>query len=155
MCRGLRHKQWRSFLQRRYGILRADTTRSMSNAPATIVVVDDDDDTVTFMRDFFTMLGMMVVVCPTNTRAVACIAEHHPSVIILDLRLEHITGVDVLHQVRADPTLQTVPVVFFTGSNDYLRQLLPDYAAHGAHLVVKPNVEQLSVLVQQLVQPSI
>lgn len=127
----------------------------MNTTPPTIVVVDDDHDTVIFLCDFFTMFDMRVVPCPVNTHALGCIVEHQPSVVILDLRLEYTTGVDLLHQMRADPSMQAVPVVFFTGSDDYLRQLLPDYAAHNVHLIVKPDVEKLGILVQQLALQSI
>jgi DNA-binding response OmpR family regulator len=123
----------------------------MKNTPATVVVVDDDQDTVKFFSDFFTMFDMRVESCPVNIHVLACIVEQHPSVVILDLRLDHLTGVDILHQMRAHPSLHIVPVVFFTGSDDYLRQLLPDYAAHNAYVVRKPDVEKLSILVQELV----
>jgi CheY-like chemotaxis protein len=100
------------------------------------------------------MLDMRVVPCPVNMQVLDGIVAQHPAVVILDLRLDHLTGVHVLDQMRANPSVQTVPVVFFTGSDDYLRQLLPDYAAHNAHVVRKPDVEKLSMLVQQLVQQS-
>lgn len=124
----------------------------MNTTPRTIVVLDDDDETVIFLCDFVTMLGMEVVPCHSDTQAVATIADHCPIVIIVDFWLQDMTGVDVLQQLRADPTTQAIPVVFFTGSASDLRKQLPDYAAHGAYLVVKPNVEQLSALVQRLVQ---
>ena len=126
----------------------------MSTEPPTIVVVDDDHETVTFLRDFFDMLGMVVVTCSDGAQAPACTAKHHPAVVILDVYLEGMTGVDVLRQLRAQPTTQDIPVVFFSGSGDYLRRLLPDLAAHGASLVVKPDIEQLSAVVQRLVQQS-
>ena len=63
-----------------------------------------------------------------------------------------ISGLDVFHQLRADSTTRLVPVIFFTGNEDRLRKELPDYQARGAMLVVKPNIERLSVLIQRLVQ---
>ncbi len=58
------------------------------------------------------------------------------------------------------PILEFPPVVnierrgfiFFTGNEDRLRNALPDYQARGAALVVKPNIDRLSVLIQRLVQ---
>jgi CheY-like chemotaxis protein len=123
----------------------------MNQLPPTIVVVEDDADTLTFLEEFFPMLGMQVVGCRSALDAVACIIEHRPRVVILDVQIDSMTGVEVLHHLRADPTTQTIPVIFFTGSGDLLRQLLPDYASHQAYLVVKPDVQQLSVLVHHLV----
>lgn len=124
----------------------------MTRSPPTIVIVDDDHDTVTFLCDFFAMLDMQVVAVNPNTLTPAVIADHQPTVIILDLRLGYMTGVDVLHQLRVDPATTLVPVVFFTGSDDVLLQLLPDYAVYNASLVIKPNIQQLMIHVQDLVQ---
>lgn len=124
----------------------------MRNTATTIVVVDDDHDTVTFVCDFFTMLGMTVVRCHSDNRVASCVAEHHPALVILGFRLRDVTGVDMLHQLRADPTTHAIPVVFFTGSVDELRHEVPDLAAHNAHLVGKLDVEQLNAVVHQRVQ---
>jgi two-component system, OmpR family, phosphate regulon response regulator PhoB len=126
----------------------------MNQGPPTIVVVDDDLEITSFLDNFFTMVGFRVVPCANGVDAPTCIAEHQPAVVILDVRMEHTTGVEVLHELQRNPTTQNVPVVFFTGSGEALRQLLPDYAAHNAYLVIKPNVEQLNIVVQRLVQQS-
>ena len=125
----------------------------MNDSPATIVIVDDDEDTVTFLCDFFTMLDMTPIRCPVGSDAAACVRQHRPAVVILDVLLDGTTtGVDMLRQLRADSATHTVPVVFFSGSEDILRRLMPDYAVHGANFVVKPNIEKLQTVVQQLVQ---
>ncbi len=127
----------------------------MNDSPPSIVVVDDDDDTVTFLCDFFTMLGMAPVSCPVGLDVVANIRQHRPRAIILDVLLDGaMTGVDVLHQLRADPAMAGVPVIFFSGSQDTLRQLLPDYPAHGATFVPKPDIVKLQAAVQDLLQQS-
>ncbi len=125
--------------------------RHMRSLHPPIIVLDDDPDTVTFLCDFFAMLGLPAVACPLGPDAAAWIAQHHPRLIILDGDLGDMTGSEVFRQIRADATLQTVPVIFFTGSEDLLRADLPAYQDHGAALVVKPDVEQLGALVQRLV----
>jgi CheY-like chemotaxis protein len=127
----------------------------MNDSRATIVTVDDDEDTVTVLCDFFTMLGMTPVRCMVGTDIVACVRQYQPRVVILDVLLDGTTtGVDVLHHLRADPAMHTVPVVFFSGSEDALRRLLPDYTAHGATFVAKPNIDKLMTMVGHLVQNS-
>ncbi len=126
----------------------------VDQVPPTIVVVDDDEDTVTFLCDFLALLGFTPKICAPGLDVVACMSGHQLSAFILDVYLEGMTGVDVLHQVRVDPGMQTVPVIFFSGSEEKLRQLLPDYRAYGATFVPKPDVERLSMALQQLVQDS-
>ena len=124
----------------------------IDQVPPAIVVVDDDEDTVTFLCDFLALLGFTPKICAPGPNVVACISGYQPSAFILDVCLEGMTGVDLLHQVRADPGMQTIPVIFFSGSEAKLCQLLPDYRAYGATFVPKPNVERLSMALQQLVQ---
>ena len=123
----------------------------MSQLHPTIVVLDDDSDTAAFLCDFFGMLGLSALACPVGPDAATCIVQHRPRLVILDVQLGDLTGIDVFHQVRDDSSMRTVPVIFFTGSEDQLRAELPDYHAHGAALVVKPDVEQVGALAQQLV----
>ena len=125
----------------------------MSQLPATIVVVDDDPDTVEFLCDYLSKMGFNAVSCQAGPQTAACIAQHAPRVVILDVDLGAITGLDVFHQLRADATARLVPVIFFTGNEHKLRTALPDYQARGAALVVKPNIAGLGALLHAFVQP--
>src|SRR3712207_8968363 len=45
-------------------------------------------------------------------------AQHRPALVILDVQLGGMTGIDVFHQLRDDSSMRAVPVIFFTGSED-------------------------------------
>ena len=123
----------------------------MSQPHATVVVVDDDADTVECLCDYLREMGFDAVSCRPGLQAGACIAQHAPRVVILDVDLGAITGLDVFHQVRADSMTRLVPVIFFTGNAGKLRQALPDYQARGAALVVKPDLAGLHALIHDFV----
>jgi DNA-binding response OmpR family regulator len=122
----------------------------MNTLPSKIVVVDDDDATVEFLCEFFGMQGMVVAPCSEGHDTFAYIVQQQPTLVILDLFLTCSRGTDILLQLRANETMRDVPVIFFTGSGDMLHQLLPDYAEHGAYLVVKPGIDQLADLVHHI-----
>ncbi len=86
----------------------------MSQTNATIVVVDDDPDIVECLSDYLPTIGFDAVSCRVGPQVAACIAQHRPSLVILDVDLGDITGVDVLHAMRADSATRLVPVIFFT-----------------------------------------
>ena len=78
--------------------------------------------------------------------------EVHPDLIVLDMMLPGLMGLDVLRELRRDPALETVPVIVLTaqpGTRD-------DALRAGANLVMdKPfNVDEISVAVKEVLSGS-
>jgi CheY-like chemotaxis protein len=60
-----------------------------------------------------------------------------PAVVLLDLKLPKVDGLEVLAQLKADPTLKVVPVVMLTSSHEE-RDLVRSYNLGVNAYVVKP-----------------
>ena len=78
-----------------------------------ILVVDDDQDVCEYLQDFLVSEGYSVNVVndPTRTLDVMKTAEHH--VVVLDLMMPKLNGIDLLHQIRqAD---DDIAVIILTG----------------------------------------
>ena len=115
----------------------------MAQSPHTIVVVDDDSDTVEFLCDDLRGMGFHAVSCRPGPHASACIAQHAPSLVILDVEMGDTTGIDLFDAMRADSVTRLVPVIFFTGNADKLRQQLPHYRTLNSALVDRPDIASL------------
>lgn len=61
----------------------------------------------------------------------------HPSVILLDLKMPRVDGLEVLRQIKGDPALQTIPVVVMTSSREE-SDLVQSYRLGVNGYVVKP-----------------
>ena len=61
----------------------------------------------------------------------------NPAVILLDLKLPKVDGLEVLKQIKADPNLKTVPVVMLTSSREE-QDLVESYNSGSNAYVVKP-----------------
>lgn len=63
--------------------------------------------------------------------------DENPSVVILDLKMPKIDGLEVLRRIRSDPSLKLLPVVFLTSSREE-GDLLQGYGLGANAYVVKP-----------------
>jgi CheY-like chemotaxis protein len=63
--------------------------------------------------------------------------ESLPAIVLLDMNLPKLSGLDVLARVRAEPQTRLLPVVVFTSSNDG-RDRLRSYCAGANSFVCKP-----------------
>ena len=64
-------------------------------------------------------------------------AQGNPAVVLLDLKLPRVDGLEVLKQMKADPALRTVPVVMLTSSREE-QDLVNSYNLGVNAYVVKP-----------------
>jgi DNA-binding response OmpR family regulator len=120
-----------------------------------VLVVEDECDIATFLGAFFRASGLEVVhIDPMMPgEVVAAVHEHRPACMLLDLRLQGFSGLDVLAQLRAEPSMRALPVVVFSGDGTPERRAeaqVFDVAA----FVTKPfSVKDLYALVSGLVTP--
>ena len=63
--------------------------------------------------------------------------QGHPAVVLLDLKLPKVDGLEVLRQVKSDPNLRVVPVVMLTSSREEV-DLVSSYNLGVNAYVVKP-----------------
>jgi CheY-like chemotaxis protein len=82
---------------------------------AHVLVVDDDPDIRELLEIRLARLGHDVVGVGSGEAALARMAAGAPDVVVLDVVLMGMSGLDVLAAMRADGTLREVPVVILTG----------------------------------------
>ncbi len=105
---------------------------------STVVVVDDDRAIVEVVCDVLEDEGIPATGCPHGRGAHTCIRKKQPKVVILDVQMPDIDGIELFRQLRADPTTRTLLVIFFTANAQKLQERLPNYEAQGATLLPKP-----------------
>ncbi len=85
-------------------------------APVTrVLVVDDDPQLLRALRINLSVRGYEVITAPTGSRALTLAAEHPPQVVILDLGMPDMSGVEVLAGLRG---WLTAPVIVLSARTD-------------------------------------
>ena len=80
----------------------------------TILVVDDEPRIVQIARDYLERAGFRVVSAGDGERALSIARAERPSLIVLDLMLPGLDGLDVTRSLRRDPLLVDVPIIMLT-----------------------------------------
>jgi two-component system response regulator len=97
------------------------------------------------VRDGAEALDFLFCLGPYETRR----GQHAPKVILLDLKLPKVDGVEVLRRLRADQRTQTYPVVVLTSSREE-RDIVEAYHLGVNSYIVKPvDFDQFSEAIRQ------
>jgi two-component system, cell cycle response regulator DivK len=85
-------------------------------AGALVLIVEDNDKNRKLVRDVLTFKGYEVIETETGEEGVRLARERSPSLVLMDIRLPGIDGVEALRQLRAEPTTREIPVMAMTAS---------------------------------------
>ena len=79
-----------------------------------ILIVDDHIDTGTVLARMLKRCGHDAVAVSSGLAALKLLETARPSVIILDMMMPGMNGLEVLQRVRADATVRDVPVIIYS-----------------------------------------
>jgi two-component system, cell cycle response regulator DivK len=83
-------------------------------AGAQILVVEDNEKNMKLFRDVLLATGYRTLEATTGEEAVALATEHSPDLVLMDIQLPDIDGVEALGRLRADGRTASVPVLALT-----------------------------------------
>src|ERR1700686_4314028 len=81
----------------------------------TVLIVDDEPAIVRVVRDYLERAGFHVISAGDGGEALRAFRQHHPDLVILDLTLPTIDGLDVARSLRRDGD---VPIIMLTARTD-------------------------------------
>ena len=104
-----------------------------------ILVVDDDQALADMLREALGGAGYRVEVCAQSEEALPLIEARPPDLVILDVRMPQVGGLDILDHLRADPRTRAIPVLMCTAAFSGDRAVWEDeIARRGATILFKP-----------------
>lgn len=103
----------------------------------TVLVVDDSLDNIRMLNDVLESAGMTVLVALEGSQALAITTNITPDLILLDAIMPHMDGFETCRQLKQNPALTDVPILFMTGLSD-TEHVVMGLNAGGVDYITKP-----------------
>lgn len=83
---------------------------------ALIVTVDDHEDVRTLVERSLQRGGHTVIAATDGAAGLGAVREHRPDLVLTDVDMPCMTGLELCQAINADPHLQHIPVMLVSGS---------------------------------------
>lgn len=81
-----------------------------------ILIVEDDEKSRRLIRDVLNHLGYETLETDRGEEALDLMREHHPDLVLLDILLPGMSGLDTVREIRNDAGIADTPVIAVTAS---------------------------------------
>ena len=104
---------------------------------AVVLVVDDDEDNIRIVSSILLARGFEVRLARDGRSALESIRQQRPDLVLLDVMMPGLDGMQVLDHIRANPQSSSVPVIMLTAKTTD-QDLLDGYRSGASYYVTKP-----------------
>jgi two-component system cell cycle response regulator DivK len=114
-----------------------------------ILVVEDNSKNMTLLRDVLRATGYRTLEASTGGQALMLATEHGPALVLMDIRLPDMDGVEALSRLRMDERTASIPVLAVTaqamkGDSERFKQ-----AGFDGYLSKPVDIDELLTTVEQ------
>ncbi|MDQ6757584.1 MAG: response regulator [Bacteroidota bacterium] len=94
-----------------------------------ILIVDDDKDLLVITHTLLTKKGFEVQACNNWEDAFKCIDNFKPQLILLDVFLNGVDGLDICKRIKSMPETKHIPVLIFSAYPRIAERVIYEYGA--------------------------
>ncbi len=105
--------------------------------PKTIMLVDDIMISMVQLKEALELKGFKVVICDTPLRVLELAKLFQPDLILLDIVMPQMSGIEVCEQLKSDEKTKSIPVIFLTALAQK-KEVLKGVQAGAENYIVKP-----------------
>lgn len=120
--------------------------------PIQVMVVDDEDGVRTLVGLMLERFGFQVIKASDGEAAMAMLENMTPAIILLDIMMPGINGIDLCRQIRANPQTADTPVLFLSALADAKTIERGEQAGGNGHLRKPVMTGELVDKVRQLLK---
>jgi CheY-like chemotaxis protein len=98
-------------------LLLFEEINSMTSAEKTVLIIEDEADAAELFAEMMRVSGFRVLKTSSSAPAITMMTAEKPDIVILDIMMPDVSGLDVLRQMREDPALASIPVVIVSAKS--------------------------------------
>ncbi len=116
-----------------------------------LLIIDDDTDTREILADICRYMGHDIDIAPNGQVGLQKAQHRKPDLIILDIMMPEMNGLQFLARLRALPNLSNIPVIVLSAINSQQMLRNEGIAAvfHKSHMKVADLREKIAVVLEQ------
>jgi PAS domain S-box-containing protein len=103
-----------------------------------ILIVDDRQENLNALDGVLTPLGYPLIAARSGHEALRLLLEHDVALILLDVRMPDLDGLETAQLIKGRARTRDVPIVFLTAANDDIRDILRGYGVGAVDYMLKP-----------------
>lgn len=124
----------------------------MGSRAATILVVDDEPAVLRLVELNLELDGYVVITASNGVEAIDLASQHRPDLIVLDVMMPGLDGLEVAERLKSDPATQAIPIIFLS-ARSAASDVSLGLAAGAASYMTKPfDAAVLSAKIAALLQ---
>ncbi len=126
--------------------MRRRTTPESAGGAKKVLVVDDEAPVARLIREVLEGEGFTVITAANGAQGLALAASQKPDVVVLDLHMPTMDGLEALKTLRDDPRARSLPVIILTDREDFGSAL--EGWNSGAHSCLRKPLQMESLVAE-------
>jgi DNA-binding response OmpR family regulator len=80
----------------------------------TVLIIEDEEDAAELFAEMMRVSGFRVIKTSRSAPAITMMTVDKPDLVLLDIMMPEVSGLDILRQMRREPYLANIPVIVVT-----------------------------------------
>ena len=102
-----------------------------------VLVVDDNPDSIAIIRSILEAFGFSVQAAESGAEALEILKGEPPNVVLLDVMMPEMSGLEVLEHIKGNPRMKKLPVILVTAKTQD-EDVLVGYQYGADYYITKP-----------------
>ena len=116
-----------------------------------ILFVDDDRDVLQLVKEGLEGHGYNTITAENGKDALNQLKAHTPALIMIDLRMQPMSGFDLYQEIKKNLKFTNTPIFFLTAVDDFIAQKYSQKLGVNAYITKPVDIDDLHARIQQAI----